>query len=60
MFNNLIKLGLYFSLIGEGRLDPMAFELINEERRRQRADEARKAQPSQPEDTHSEDIREAA
>ena len=58
---NFIKLGLYFSLIGEGRLDPMLFELISEERRLREQTEtadSRKAQHEQP--GAGDDMREAA
>ena len=59
---NLVKLGLYFSLIGEYRLDPMVFELIAHERRLE-AEKAAAAKAAQHEDADAQDvepIREAA
>lgn len=58
---NFIKLGLYFSLIGESRLDPMVFELINEERRRRESAQSDETpiEQHETEDT-GEDIRKAA
>lgn len=61
MINNLMKLGLYFSLIGEGRLDPMVFEIIREERRMRAAEEASKHETlNEQHDDHTDDIRKAA
>ena len=59
---NLVKLGLYFSLIGEYRLDPMVFELIAHERRLE-AEKAAAAEAAQHADADTQDeehIREAA
>ena len=59
---NLIKLGLYFSLVGHYRLDPMVFELINEERRMRERENAKAAdkQATQTIEETDDDIRKAA
>ena len=62
LLNKFFKLGLYFALLGEGRLDPMVFELIRTERKLRDAETAATEKPSDQaaNDDHNEDAREAA
>lgn len=59
---NFIKMGLYFSLIGGYRFDPMVFELIAHEQRIQEQKRAAAAATEIPGDRDDADdqIREAA
>ena len=61
LFKSLIKLGLYYSLIGDHRLDPMVFELINaDERQAHKRAADRTASRHSKERERDADIREAA